>query len=68
MQTVVSSTPIAFYVVGALFTLYVVAAMWRRKDASSRARDNRRPRSHPVSVDRRVNHWWRAAQRTKKLN
>jgi hypothetical protein len=67
MSTVMSNIPIAFYVIGALFTLYVVAATWRSKDASSRvSSDMWRQRSRPVSVDRRLNHWWRARQGSKK--
>lgn len=66
-EAVMRNIPIAFYVVGALFTLYVVAATWRAKDASSRVQsDTRRQRSRPVSVDRRLNHWWRARQSLKK--
>jgi hypothetical protein len=68
MQTIMSNIPIALYVVGALLTLYVVAATWRSKDASSHARsDTPRRRSRPVSIDRRLNHWWRARRRSKKL-
>jgi hypothetical protein len=60
--------PIAFYVLGALFTLYVVAATWHSKDASSDTRsDTARPQPRPVSGDRQLNHWWRTRQRSKKL-
>jgi len=63
-----SNIPIAFYVLGALFTLYIVAATWRAKDASSHLRNvNPRARGRPVSLDRRLNHWWRARQRSKNL-
>jgi hypothetical protein len=49
-----TSRSVAFYVLGALFTLYVVAATWRSKDASSQARRDI-PRPRPVGVDRRLN-------------
>jgi hypothetical protein len=54
-----SNTPIAFYVVGALFTLYVVAARWRskKKQGTSYTQSNPHPlRSRSVSADRRVDH------------
>jgi len=60
-----SNIPIAFYVLGALFTLYVVAATWQSKDAASRVSDTREPRG--VSVDRRLRHWWRAWRRSRNL-
>jgi len=41
-----SNLGIAFYVVGALFTLYVLAATWRSKDADPRVRGER-PRGAP---------------------
>jgi hypothetical protein len=56
MRTMMGNIPVACYVLGALFTLYVVAATWRSKDASSQARrDIPRPRARPVGVDRRLN-------------
>jgi hypothetical protein len=36
-----SNLGIVFYVVGALFTLYVVAATWRSKDAETHTRRDR---------------------------
>jgi hypothetical protein len=67
MRTLMSNLPIAFYVLGALFTLYVVAATWQSKDAPSHAqRDTRQPRLRSVSIDRRLNHWWRARPRSRK--
>ncbi len=60
-----SDIPIAFYVLGALFTLYVVAATWQSKDAPSRLRGgDRGPRE--VTVDRRLKHGWRGARRRSK--
>jgi hypothetical protein len=62
-----SNIPIAFYVLGALFTLYVVAATWQSKDAPSRVRrDAREPRG--VSADRRMKHWWRARRHLGKFH
>jgi hypothetical protein len=40
----VSNLEVAFYVVGALFVLYLVAATWRSKDQAPRGRD--RDRGH----------------------
>jgi hypothetical protein len=40
-----SNLDIAFYVVGALFALYVVAATWRSRDAEPRERRRDGPRS-----------------------
>jgi len=55
---------IAFYVVAALFTLYVVAATWRSKDADPRLRAERLQWKLPTrTMDRRIAHWWRARQR-----
>jgi len=63
-----SNLPIAFYVLGSLFTLYIVAATWRSKDAAPHMqRENRRPRLHSLTIDRRLSHWWRARRRSKKL-
>jgi hypothetical protein len=60
--------PIAFYVLGALFTLYIVAATWQSKDATPQVRRETRPSGpRSASVDRRLNHWWRARQRAKRL-
>jgi hypothetical protein len=39
-----SNLGIAFYVVGALFTVYVVAASWRSKDADPRSDGRPMPR------------------------
>ena len=52
----------------ALFTLYVVAATWKSKDAPSHVRtDTRVPRSRSLSIDRRLTHWWRARRHSKTL-
>jgi hypothetical protein len=60
-----SNIPIAFYVLGALFTLYIVAVTWRSKDTASYGRsDTSRPRSRTVSVARRLNHLWRPRHRS----
>jgi hypothetical protein len=40
-----SNLGIAFYVVGALFTVYVLAASWRSKDADPRSERRPLPRS-----------------------
>ncbi len=38
------NVPIAFYVLGALFTVYVVAATWQSKDSPSHMRSAARSR------------------------
>ena len=54
---------IALYVLGALFTVYVVAATWRSKDADYHVRQKQlAPQSPSKAVHRRV-HWWRAHER-----
>jgi hypothetical protein len=63
-----SDIPIAFFVLAAFFTLYVVASTWRSRDISGDARGESRVPHHPVSVDRRLNHWWRDRQRSRKLS
>jgi hypothetical protein len=55
---------IALYIVGALFTVYVVAATWQSKDADSHVREkSHRRRSSNQAVNRRIVHWWRARWR-----
>lgn len=50
-------TGIALYVLGVLFTVYVVAATWQSKDADSHVPQNHHsPRSRNQTVDRRVVH------------
>ena len=58
----------AFYVLGALFALYIAAAGWQSKGGRSHARsDSRRLGSHRVTIDRRLRHWWRARERSKSV-
>jgi hypothetical protein len=54
---------IAFYVVGALFTLYVVAATWRSRDADPRVPERSQWKVRTPTMDRRIAHWWRARHR-----
>jgi len=61
-----SNIPIAFYLLGALFTLYVLAAIWQSKDAQSHVRSDTREPHGVVSADRRMKHWWRARRRSRK--
>jgi hypothetical protein len=59
-----SEPEVPFYVVGALVTLYIVAATWRSRDAACHPADEReRPFEHGPTVDRRLVHWWRALHR-----
>jgi hypothetical protein len=56
-----SEPEIPFYVIGALVTLYIVAATWRSRDAAGRAAPEQyRPTRRAPTVDRRIIHWWRA--------
>ena len=55
---------IAFYVVGALVTVYIVAETWRSRDVRDRVSVRGRPSKLPL--DRRIVHWWRARQRFEK--
>jgi hypothetical protein len=55
-----SEPEVPFYVIGALVTLYIVAATWRSRDA---AEERQRSLGHAPTVDRRVLHWWRALRR-----
>jgi|HubBroStandDraft_6_1064221.scaffolds.fasta_scaffold53846_2 hypothetical protein len=55
---------VALYIIGALFTLYVVAATSLSKDADAHASKKPHMRKSPSqAVDRRVVHWWRARRR-----
>jgi hypothetical protein len=61
-----SEPEVPFYVVGALVTLYIVAASWRSRDAAYRPAEERQastPRER--TLDRRVIHWWRALLRSR---
>jgi hypothetical protein len=61
-----SEPEVPFYVIGALVTLYIVAATWRSRDAAYRPADEREPATLRVrTFDRRMVHWWRALRRGK---
>lgn len=52
---------IAFYVLGALLTVYIVAAGWRSSDRDAPHKRAVRPREVPArTLDRRAAHWWRS--------
>jgi len=53
---------VAFYVLGALLTLYIVAATWRSKDAPRPGTVAARP-----AVHRRLVHAWRARRRDQEM-
>lgn len=56
---------IALYIVGALLTVYVLAATWQSKDAVSHVREKPHPRTAAHrALDRRIVHWWRARRRS----
>jgi hypothetical protein len=56
----VSEPAIPFYVVGALVTVYIVAATWRSKDAGDQLSVERRAlKARTSTIDRRIVHWWR---------
>jgi hypothetical protein len=63
----VSEPGIPFYVLGALVTVYIVAATWRSKDANELPRKRRRSSLHTPTFDRRIVHWWRARRRARSL-
>ena len=52
-----SNVAIAFYVVGALVTVYIVAASWQSSDRDG---VGMRPPLPTRTMDRRAAHWWRA--------
>ena len=61
-----SEPEVPFYVVGALVTLYIVAATWRSRDTTYHPAEERQaatPRER--TLDRRVVHWWRALRRSR---
>jgi hypothetical protein len=59
-----SEPEVPFYVLGALLTLYIVAASWRSRDAAARRPAEDRPAAAAGrSLDRRVIHWYRTLRR-----
>jgi hypothetical protein len=59
-----SEPEVPFYVIGALVTLYIVAATWRSRDAAHRPGDEHQDATVGVrTIDRRMVHWWRALRR-----
>ena len=59
-----SEPEVPFYVIGALVTLYIVAASWRSRDAAYRPADERQGTTlRGRTLDRRMVHWWRALRR-----
>jgi hypothetical protein len=65
----VSEPGIGLSVVGALFTLYVVAATWRSKDAGyPQTGDERAVHGHTPPAERRIVHWWRARRRARSFD
>jgi hypothetical protein len=58
----VNNMPIAFYLLGTLFTLYALVAAWQSKDERVHAKSDL-PQPKKVSIDRRMRHWWRAQRR-----
>ena len=59
-----SEPDLPFYVLGALLTLYIVAASWRSRDAAARRPPEDRPAAAAGrSLDRRVIHWYRTLRR-----
>jgi hypothetical protein len=58
----------SFYVVGALFAVYVGAATWCSRDARRPDEERRAAKSHRPTLDRRIVHWWRARRRGKSLH
>jgi hypothetical protein len=59
-----SEPEVPFYVIGALVTLYIVAASWRSRDAAHHPAEEREPATpRAQTFDRRMIHWWRALRR-----
>jgi hypothetical protein len=58
-----SEPEVPFYVLGALLTLYIVAASWRSRDAAARRSAEERPAAAERTLDRRVVHLYRALRR-----
>ena len=64
-----SEPEVPFYVLGALLTLYIVAASWRSRDAAARRPAEEQPAATAAAagrtLDRRVVHWYRALRRVR---
>ena len=59
-----SESEVPFYVIGALVTLYIVAATWRSRDAAYRPAEERQSATvRSRTFDRRMVHWLRALRR-----
>jgi hypothetical protein len=64
-----SEPEVPFYVIGALVTLYIMAATWRSRDAAYRPSEEQQISTLRVrTFDRRVVHWWRALRRGKSAS
>jgi hypothetical protein len=64
-----SEPDVPFYVIGALVTLYIIAATWRSRDAAYRPAEERQISTLRVrTFDRRVVHWWRALRRGRSAS
>jgi hypothetical protein len=64
-----SEPDVPFYVIGALVTLYIIAATWRSRDAAYRPAEERQISTRRVrAFDRRVVHWWRALRRGRSAS
>ena len=64
-----SEPEVPFYVIGALVTLYIMAATWRSRDAAYRPAEERQISTLRVrTFDRRVVHWWRALRRGRSAS
>ena len=61
-----SEPEVPFYVIGALVTLYIVAATWRSRDAACRPADEHLPAARRgPTFERRMIHWWRTLRRCR---
>jgi hypothetical protein len=58
-----SEPEVPFYVLGALLTLYIVAASWRSRDAARGPAEERPAAASGRTLDRRVIHWYRTLRR-----
>ncbi len=58
---------IAFYVLGAFVTLYIVAATWRSRDTGDPLRRGRASAPPATQgIERRIIHAWRAKRRERR--